>query len=623
MRENFFLHFLNRDSREIFGLYRFQNDHSHYRLLRRALNASVLLCENFCIMPPGFVIEDEIAFSLAESQRAFLESRILQFPIRESSLSEYAEKKRAEYYPMRNRYSGLFDDSRLEFLGRNAQGLIHRKAHISEGILAGWQQGADTEKRIWSSIRKDVDAKVIREIQQIPRDLHEEGTALTWSAIGPKLPIGAQRSSADLRNVLQYTYFKQYCAEFGLIVLSAIPYMIEEFYLPRKANVYSYKRFSEYLDCFELTQILLEGRASFLMRVKKMPGFVSFVDAYAQFAEFCKTDTDLTFQASIVAGESKFDWPSFAKRHRSLIQEPSDLESLELEHAFKQTADRFTERFGLEKRALSGKDPNKKTSSSKIEVISMPDIVIFVALDEELEVLAKELNLKRSHLSPSATGVVGGTSIDVISPKEMGRVPAAVETAKYLESHRKALPSLIIIVGLAGGFPEQKSDRGHIICATTVVDLANRKVVDEESGTSSTKFRRRDFNLAQALQNVLSSEAFGMKEWSDSIIEDWPKDRRPSVHYGPLASVDEVVSSLDWRRKLLSAHDKLLGVEMEAGGVCAAAEKYGVKVCMLRAVSDNADPSKGDDKWRTIGMKALARLLAKLPFEAVKAALAA
>jgi nucleoside phosphorylase len=75
--------------------------------------------------------------------------------------------------------------------------------------------------------------------------------------------------------------------------------------------------------------------------------------------------------------------------------------------------------------------------------------------------------------------------------------------------------------------------------------------------------------------------------------------------------------------QLLSTNDKLLGVEMEAGGVCAAAEKYSVKVCMLRAVSDNADPSKGDDKWRTIGMKALARLLAKLPFDAVKAALAA
>jgi hypothetical protein len=430
MRENFFLHFLNRDSREIFGLYRFQNDASHYRLLRRALNASVLLCEDYCIMPPGFVIEDEIAFSLAESQKAFLESRVLQFPIRESSLSEYAEKKRSEYYPMRNRYSGLFDDNRLDFIGRNAQGLIHRKAHISEGILAGWEQGADTEKRVWSSIKKGVNAKIIREIQQIPRELYEDGTALTWSAIGPKVPAGAQSSAAELRNALQYTYFKQYCTEFGLIVLSAIPYMIEEFYLPRRANVYSYQRFSEYLDCFGLTQILLAGRASFLVRVRKMPGFVSFVDAYAQFAELCKTTTDLTFQASIIARESKFDWRSFAKRHRSLLQEPSDLELLELEDGFKQTADLLTERFGLEKRSASDRDLKKKVAPSKIEVIYMPDIVIFVALDEELEVLAKELNLKRSHLSPSATGVVSGTSIDVISPKAMGRVPAAVETAK-------------------------------------------------------------------------------------------------------------------------------------------------------------------------------------------------
>lgn len=414
-------------------------------------------------MPPGFVIEDEIAFSLAESQRSFLESRILQFPIRESSLSEYAEKKRTEYYPMRNRYSGLFDDDRLDFLGRNAQGLIHRRAYISEGILEGWQQGADTEKRVWSAIKKDVDAKTIGEIQRIPRELYDNGTALTWSAISPKLPVGAQGSAEALRNVLQYTYFKQYCAEFGLIVLSAIPYMIEEFYLPRKADVYNYKRFSDYLDCFGLAQILLEGRASFLMRVRKMPGFVSFVDAYVQFAGRCKTDTDLSFQSSLVARESKFDWPSFAKRHGSLLQEPSDLEALELEDGFKQTADLLTTRFGLEKRSQDDKELNKKARPPMTEVISMSDIVIFVALDEELEVLAKELKLKRSHLSPFASGVVGGTSIDVISPKEMGRVPAAVETAKYLESRRKSLPSLIIIVGLAGGFPEKETSRGHII----------------------------------------------------------------------------------------------------------------------------------------------------------------
>ncbi|WP_442868286.1 5'-methylthioadenosine/S-adenosylhomocysteine nucleosidase family protein [Bradyrhizobium sp. CCBAU 53415] len=100
------------------------------------------------------------------------------------------------------------------------------------------------------------------------------------------------------------------------------------------------------------------------------------------------------------------------------------------------------------------------------------------------------------------------------------------------------------------------------------------------------------------------------------------KDRRPSLHPGPLTSVDEVVSDSEWRKKLLAVNDKLLGVEMEAGGVCAAAEKFGVKVAMLRAVSDNADPSKADDQWRPIGMKALARLLARLPYEAVRAALA-
>lgn len=128
MRRDIFLHFLNRDSREIYGIFQFQNGRDHYRLLRQALNASVMLCEDRCIMPPGFIIEEEIAFSLAESQHDYLESSVIQFPIREANLGEYAEKKRIEYHPMKDRYSGLFNDNRLDYVARNAKGLIRRKS---------------------------------------------------------------------------------------------------------------------------------------------------------------------------------------------------------------------------------------------------------------------------------------------------------------------------------------------------------------------------------------------------------------------------------------------------------------------------------------------------------------
>lgn len=89
-----------------------------------------------------------------------------------------------------------------------------------------------------------------------------------------------------------------------------------------------------------------------------------------------------------------------------------------------------------------------------------------------------------------------------------------------------------------------------------------------------------------------------------------------------MASVDEVVSSNKWSGLMLEGpggEKKLLGVEMEAGGVCAAAEHARVPVCMLRAISDNADPSKADDGWRKRGMGTIALLLERLPLDEVLA----
>jgi hypothetical protein len=86
VRRDIFLHFLNRDTREIFGLYETLITDTHGALMRRALNAAVVLCEDRCIAPPGFVIEDQIAFELAENQCAYLTEGLLQFPMRESSL---------------------------------------------------------------------------------------------------------------------------------------------------------------------------------------------------------------------------------------------------------------------------------------------------------------------------------------------------------------------------------------------------------------------------------------------------------------------------------------------------------------------------------------------------------
>jgi nucleoside phosphorylase len=608
MRKNIFLHFINRDSREIFELYRFHSDRQHIALLKQALNVSVLLCEEYCVIPPGFAIEDELAFELWEVNRAFLANRLIHLPMRESNLGDYAEKKRFEYSPKRDRYSGLFSDRRLEFLGTNAVGIVPRKTRIGEQIVLGWEAAADSTTKLWMRTKRLVPSPVLEIARNVPSRIADDGIAVTWSEISERLPNETLPAHSELRNSLQNIYFREYCREFNLVVVCELPFASDEFSLRTERAVYSFYRFGKFLEIFKLRELFLGCSAETLCVVKALPGTIEFIDAYQGVARISPNAPDLLLRAQRAVKTSPFKWQAFAARHQLLFSEPEGLAIAELDDALSEIADILTTQNELPQRL--NKEAEKPSGSRKrrFEVNSRPQVLLYVALEEELEVLVKRFNLKRTPRNPVATGEIGGLRAAIISPYVMGRVPAAVEMAKYLESRQRELPRLILIVGLAGGFSTAGTKEGHLICVSTVVDLAGRKVQDVDDQVL-TRFRRKDYNLDDSLTAVL--RAMNLDPWIEHAIKeaDWPKDRRPSLNFGPLASVDEVVASSDWQQKLLDSNDKLLGVEMEAGGVCAAADAYRVPVAMLRAVSDNADPIKADTEWRKRGMITIATLL--------------
>lgn len=619
MRKNIFLHFMNRDSREIFGLFEGLGQEQHYLSIKSALNAAVLLCEEYCIMPPGFAVEDEIAFELLGKEKELLQRRLIQFPMRESSLADFAEKKRSEYSPMRGRYSGLFDDRRIEFLGKNAAGLIGRKSQIGQKIVSGWASAADSSRGLWGKVKLILPPKTIELIRLVPDQLAAEGTAVTWEAISKSLPSGALAAKRELRDSLQNIYFRQYCQEFGLYVLSKIPFMLNTFGL-RTSAAYDFHLLSNFLDAFELKEFLLNGSGFLISEIKRNRGLTDLMDVYSQLAGQ-KSAADTIYFAQAASLATGFDWKGFAARNHPLLGEPTTFALTEVLSAMSETSSHLAAQHGLTLRS----DALARPKSNKIVRGADPlsDVVLYVALEEELEVLVDTLKLTKNYKGAAASGKLANFDVEVLCPRAMGRVVAAVEVASYLQLRKDKLPKLILMVGLAGGFKAEGSEPGHTINVTTVVDLAQRKVTDRDEGGVDSKLRRKDFNLNQGLYKVLSSHSFDTDRWiADAIKEaDWPRDRRPSLHSGAVASGDEVVSSEEWQKKLTAYGDKLLGVEMEAGGVCEAAERFKVPVSMLRVVSDNADPSKADDAWRKTGMRTLAILLRQLPVDLVLDAL--
>jgi nucleoside phosphorylase len=234
-----------------------------------------------------------------------------------------------------------------------------------------------------------------------------------------------------------------------------------------------------------------------------------------------------------------------------------------------------------------------------------PRVLIFTALQEERDILEAMLGLQTAFEDGVARGVRHGVPIDVISGRRMGRVPAAVAVTAHLATTNYPF-QLIIVAGIAGGFAEAGMQTGAVVIANDVVDLATRKKLAEE-----TEFRPTVYSTDEALERFTKSSSFNKSEWEQALVtsDRWPDGRRPYLQYGALASTDEVVSSHEWRQELRSAWPKLLGVEMEAGGVCAAAERFGHKVTVIRGISDLADPRKSDDHWRRLAMRSVVAVI--------------
>ena len=235
-------------------------------------------------------------------------------------------------------------------------------------------------------------------------------------------------------------------------------------------------------------------------------------------------------------------------------------------------------------------------------------VLIFTALQEERELLQSEFGLSTTYEDNVARGVRHGVAVEVISARRIGRVAAAVSVSAHLAKSSYTY-ELIVVAGIAGGFVEAGIYPGAIVIATDVVDLATRKQHEED-----TEFRPGVYATDDSVSRFLQSSLFDKSSWEHTLVRDdsWPEGRRPYIKYGPLASTDEVVSSDDWRRKLIEAWPKLLGTEMEAGGACAAAEQFGRKVAVVRGVSDLADPRKADDEWRKRSMRAVISILDRM-----------
>jgi nucleoside phosphorylase len=240
---------------------------------------------------------------------------------------------------------------------------------------------------------------------------------------------------------------------------------------------------------------------------------------------------------------------------------------------------------------------------------SASSFVIVTALEEERDAFLKKLSSYRK-IPPTQDDIrvyfyadvpftypdgTGGTySVVVTCLPGMGRIKALNATKDAINRWR---PHYVFLVGIAGGVETNGVSLGDVLVSDLVVDYELQKVMaDGESYRFDP--HKADPRLVGAAQNLLGNQ------WQEIIEVPRPLVGEPKRHIGPVATGDKVVERTAFLNQLLVHWPKLIGIEMEAGGVASgcfeAVRQPGF--FMVRGVSDLADENKqteGVKGWRS------------------------
>ena len=258
----------------------------------------------------------------------------------------------------------------------------------------------------------------------------------------------------------------------------------------------------------------------------------------------------------------------------------------------------------------------KTVDSSTIERVNLKgqspmqplvDFVIITPLQEEREAMLAHLG-DAKRLPPTnddirvyystmvpvtfTDGSTGAYKVVLTDLLGMGRLEAANAVGDAI---RRWHPKYILLTGIAGGLAKAGVKVGDVLLAEQIADYELQKLTAEKA-LVRWSVHRADPRLIAAAKQLRPGD------WRPLIRESRPEPGESNLHSGPICTGDKVIANglMDEYRDIWT---KLIGVEMEAGGVAGAAFQAANApgFFMVRGVSDLADADKDHSEtysWR-------------------------
>ncbi|MCB5163557.1 hypothetical protein LG634_01665 [Streptomyces bambusae] len=251
------------------------------------------------------------------------------------------------------------------------------------------------------------------------------------------------------------------------------------------------------------------------------------------------------------------------------------------------------------------------------------DVGIVTILSEELRSLCAELKLER-HKAPGGLYFYRG---EYATPDSTVRIVATQTQSQGQRSTMAALenlrrhyaPRMWVLVGVGGGIHDEHARIGNVIVSTEVVYYENRKI------NPLGDVRRRGEHRQAPAPVVHAVNAFFTEHGTPARIHGQLAPQ-PSGEYevypGLIGSGEAVIADRDSdiRRYLAQYNEKVLAVDMEAGGLSQYWQENSVHDetnpgwIVIRGVSDNADEAKGHAHHELAARNAAHVLRLLLPF---------
>ena len=140
---------------------------------------------------------------------------------------------------------------------------------------------------------------------------------------------------------------------------------------------------------------------------------------------------------------------------------------------------------------------------------------------------------------------------------------------------------------------------GDVLIPDQIADYEHQKLTND-----GPQIR---WDVHRADPRLLEAAKHQGENWHRLIKKRRPQQGKSQCLIGPIATGDKVVATKDVLEHLRGVWPKLVGIEMEAGGLASAAFQSAQQpgFLMIRGVSDLADENK-DDTWRQYACHAAA-----------------